>query len=294
VPEVKGGDDTTARRYDCKKNRKNERMSVILHFRKSGHGAPLVILHGLYGASDNWISIARKLEGQFTVFIPDLRNHGHSPHIISHTYQDMVDDLFQFFKDHQINKAIILGHSMGGKLAMMFASEYPELVENLIVADIAPKSYNSIDKPYKTVLQHEIILGLMEELNLVAVSSRKEIDHFLSEKLKDSTLRQFLIKNIHRNKDDYFEWKINVPVLKYALHSITSEVSSEWFAGRTPILNYPVTFIRGLNSDYISDDDIPVIKEIYPEARVIGIPGAGHWLHAEQPEKFVEAILSSI
>jgi pimeloyl-ACP methyl ester carboxylesterase len=183
---------------------------------------------------------------------------------------------------------------MGGKLAMMFASEYPELVESLIVADIAPKSYHSIDKPYKTVLQHEIILGLMEDLNLVAVSSRKEIDHFLSDKLKDSTLRQFLIKNIHRNKDDYFEWKINVPVLKYALTSITSDVSSEWFAGRTPILNYPVTFIRGLNSDYISDDDIPVIKEIYPEARVIGIPDAGHWLHAEQPQKFVDAVLSSI
>jgi pimeloyl-ACP methyl ester carboxylesterase len=134
----------------------------------------------------------------------------------------------------------------------------------------------------------------MEELNLVAVNSRKEIDFFLADKLKDSSLRQFLIKNIHRDKEGYFEWKINIPVLKHALNSITTDVNAEWFAERKPILNYPVTFIRGLNSDYISDQDIPAIKDIYPEARVIDIPGAGHWLHAEQPEKFVEAVLSVI
>jgi len=269
-------------------------MAVTLKFRKSGQGAPLIILHGLYGASDNWISIARRLEGRFTVYIPDLRNHGHSPHTTTHTYQDMVDDLHLFCTEHQIEKATILGHSMGGKVAMMFSAEYPELVTGLIVADIAPKSYNLIDNPFKTVLEHELILGLMEELNLVAVSSRKEIDNFLSEKLHDSTLRQFLIKNIHRNKDDYFEWKINVPVLKHALVSITSGVSNDWFDDRRPILNYPVTFIRGLKSDYIADEDIPMIKEIYPEARVIDIPDAGHWLHAEQPDKFIEAVLSVV
>lgn len=269
-------------------------MSVTLKFRKSGHGEPIVILHGLYGASDNWITIARKLEQRFSVFIPDLRNHGHSPHTTSHTYQDMVDDLRQFFNDHHISHATVLGHSMGGKVAMMFAAEYPELVTGLIVADIAPKSYNLSERPYKTVLEHELILGLMEELNLVAVSSRKEIDQFLSEKLYNPTLRQFLIKNIQRNKDDYFEWKINVPVLKHALVSITSGVSSEWFDDRKPILNYPVTFIRGLNSDYISDDDLPLIKSIYPDAKTIGIPDAGHWLHSEQPEKFVEAVLSVV
>lgn len=267
---------------------------VKLHFRKSGHGPALVILHGLYGSSDNWISIARKLEDRFTIFIPDLRNHGKSPHTTTHTYQDMADDLFRFLNDNNIQKATFLGHSMGGKLAMMFASEYPERITGLIVADIAPKNYNSENKPFKTVLQHELILGLMEELNLVAVTSRKEIDYFLSEKLKDSTLRQFLIKNIHRNKEGYFEWKINVPVLKHALNSITSEVNSDWFADRRPILNYPVTFIRGLNSDYITDQDIPSIKNIYPEARFIDIPDAGHWLHAEQPEKFVEAVLTSV
>ena len=269
-------------------------MSVTLKFRKSGHGYPFVILHGLYGASDNWLSIARKLEERFTVYVPDLRNHGHSPHTTSHSYEEMVDDLHLFFVDHHIEKAIVLGHSMGGKVAMMFAAEYPELVKSLLIADIAPKSYNLLERPYKTVLQHELILGLMEELNLVAVSSRKEIDHFLSEKLNDSTLRQFLIKNIHRNKADYFEWKINVPVLKQALLGITTGVSSAWFDDRRPILGYPVTFIRGLNSDYISDEDIPMIKRIYPEAKIIDIPNAGHWLHAEQPEKFIEAVLSVV
>jgi len=269
-------------------------MSVTLNFRKTGHGPVLVILHGLYGASDNWISIAKKLEERFTIYIPDLRNHGKSPHASTHTYQDMADDLFQFFKDHHLKDTVLLGHSMGGKLAMMFAAEYPELITSLIVADIAPKNYNSPDHPFKTVMQHEMILGLMEELNLVAVTSRKEIDHFLAAKLDNSTLRQFLIKNIHRNKEGYFEWKINVPVLKYALSSITSEVNADWFAGRKPILNYPVTFIRGLNSDYITNQDLPLIKDIYPDARVIDIPGAGHWLHAEQPEKFIETVLSSV
>jgi len=269
-------------------------MSLTLNFRKTGHGAPLVILHGLYGASDNWISIAKKLEARFTIYIPDLRNHGKSPHATTHTYPDMVEDLYQFFSDHHLKKATVLGHSMGGKLAMMFASEYPELITGLIVADISPKNYNAVNKPFKTVLQHELILGLMEDLNLVTVTSRKEIDNFLAEKLDNSTLRQFLIKNIHRNKEGYFEWKINVPVLRYALNAVTSEVSSAWFADRKPILNYPVTFIRGLNSDYITDQDIPLIKDIYPEARVIDIPDAGHWLHSEQPEKFINALLSSV
>ena len=269
-------------------------MTVRLNFRKSGSGPAFVILHGLYGASDNWISIAKKLEKRFTVYIPDLRNHGQSPHTTTHTFQDMTDDLVRFFNDHSITEATILGHSMGGKLAMMFSAEYPELVNCLIVADIAPKSYGAANQTFKSVLQHELILELMEELNLVAVSSRKEIDKFLSEKLHDPSLRQFLIKNIHRNKEGYFEWKINVPVLKYGLRSITTELNSEWFTDRQPILNYPVTFIRGLNSDYISDSDFPVIKIIYPEARIIDIPDAGHWLHAEQPEKFMEALLSSI
>lgn len=269
-------------------------MAVKLNFRKTGHGPVIVILHGLYGSSDNWISIARRLEDRFTIFIPDLRNHGKSPHTSTHTFPDMVDDLYHFFIQHHIKNAIVLGHSMGGKLAMMFASDYPELVTNLIVADIAPKNYNSENQQFKSVLQHELILGLMEELNLVAITSRKEIDHFLSEKLSSITLRQFLIKNIHRNKEGYFEWKINVQVLKNALHSISSEVNSEWFDARKPIFNYRVTFIRGLNSDYISDQDFTAIRDIYPEARLIDIPNAGHWLHAEQPEKFIEAVLSAI
>ena len=269
-------------------------MPVVLKFKKTGHGTPLVILHGLYGSSDNWITIGRRLEDRFTIYIPDLRNHGHSPHATTHTFQDMVDDLVKFFTDHHIEKAIVMGHSMGGKVAMMFAAEYPEFVTRLIVADIAPKSYNKNDVPYKTVMEHELILSLMEDLNLVAVSSRKEIDHFLAEKLHNATLRQFLIKNIHRNKENDFEWKINVPVLKYALVGITSGVDKRWFDDRRPILNYPVTFIRGLKSDYISNDDIPEIKAIYPEARIIDIADAGHWLHAEQPEKFIEAVLSVV
>jgi len=269
-------------------------MPVILNFRKSGEGPALVILHGLYGSSDNWITVAKKLETRFTIFIPDLRNHGQSPHTSTHTYQDMVDDLFKFFNDHQLKKAIVLGHSMGGKLAMMFAAEYQELISGLIVVDIAPKNYSSENNQGRLLLAHELILGAMEGLSLVNLSSRKEIDHFLAEKLKDSLLRQFLLKNIYRNKEGHFEWKINVAVLKLAFKSITDEVSSDWFVSRQPILSYPVTFIRGLNSNYITNHDFSVIREIYPEARIISIPDAGHWLHSEQPDKFIEAVLSSV
>ena len=268
-------------------------MNIDLHFKKLGTGPVLIILHGLYGSSDNWLSIAKMLQDQYTIYIPDLRNHGHSPHTNSHTFDDMVEDLVMFFKQHKLSMTTLIGHSMGGKLAMKFAAEYPENIESLIVADICPKNYNKGDRVYKSVLQHEVILELMEDLNLVAVESRKEIDQYLSFKLDEPSLRQFLIKNIHRNKDGYFEWKINVPVLRYALGNITSDVSQDWFDERKPILNYPVTFIRGVNSDYVSNEDILIIKDIYPEAKVIDIQDAGHWLHAEQPEKFVEAVLFS-
>lgn len=269
-------------------------MSVGLNFRKTGSGPVLVFLHGLYGASDNWVSIAKKLENHFTIFIPDLRNHGQSPHTTTHTYRDMADDLLQFFNDHSIKKATVLGHSMGGKLAMMFAAEYQGMVSGLIVVDIAPKSYNSSYQTSNIGLGHELIIGAMEGIDLVELVSRKEIDQYFSEKIHDNTLRQFLLKNAHRNREGYFEWKINVQVLKYALPAITNDIGQEWFAGRKPIIGYPVTFIRGLNSDYISDLDIPMIKAVYPEARIIGIPGAGHWLHAEQTDKFVEAIMAVV
>ena len=258
-----------------------------MNYRKTGKGPVIIILHGLFGSSDNWMTIAKKLDEDFTVIIPDLRNHGLSPHTPTHTYQDMTDDLELFYSTHKIEKATLLGHSMGGKVAMMFAASFPEKVNNLIVADIAPKSYHHESGPIK-------LIRLMQELDLTTVATRKEIDQFLSTRLEESVLRQLILKNISRKNDSSFKWKINLSVLRDSLESILNDVNHEWFVNLKPILNYPVTFIRGLNSEYITDQDIPNIKDIYPEAKIIDIPDAGHWLHAEQPERFVEAVRNSI
>jgi pimeloyl-ACP methyl ester carboxylesterase len=267
---------------------------VKLHYRKLGSGPNLVILHGLYGSSDNWLTIAKKLEGHFTIWLPDHRNHGQSQHTDSHSYKDMVEDVAEFFHIHKIESANLLGHSMGGKVAMLFAAEYPEKTNSLIVVDIAPKSYISPEVTYKHVKQHELILQLISDLDLSSITTRTEIDQYFAEKLSDIGLRLFLLKNIHRNKDGHFAWKINVPVLRNAIESIVNDVNETIFSDRMPITAYPVTFIRGLDSDYISDEDIVVIKSIYPDAHIIDIPGAGHWLHAEQPENFITALLSAV
>lgn len=268
-------------------------MPVSMHFRKTGQGPVLIILHGLFGSSDNWNSIAKKLEGEFTVITPDFRNHGQSPHTPTHTYEDMTNDLEFLFTSLNIKKASILGHSMGGKVAMMFAAYFPEKIDNLIVADISPKSYQTGDSQISQSEENELILKIMANLDLKDFTSRTEIDQSLSHELKETVLRQFLLKNISRNKEGYFEWKINVPVLRDSLGAILHDVNQEWFESRKPIVEYPVTFLRGLKSQYIVDQDISDIKSIYPKAKIIDIPN-GHWLHSEQPDQFVEALRKSI
>lgn len=262
-----------------------------LHFRKYGSGPDLVILHGLYGSSDNWITIARKLQDHYTVWLPDLRNHGASPHLPSHTYREMTEDLHCWMNHHGIEEVYLIGHSMGGKVAMRFAAENPERVNRLMIIDIAPKNYLTGNIKFKHIRQHEMILELLEDPDLSKFSSRKELDDFFSSKIKEESVRLFLLKNIHRSHGGFFEWKLNAAVLREAFQSIVSETDSSWFEERAPITAYPVTFIRGLNSDYVSEEDWKEIKKIYPEATLINFEGAGHWLHAEQPSRLVACVL---
>lgn len=265
--------------------------SHMLNFRSFGSGPNFIILHGLYGASDNWLGIGKKLENHFTVYMVDLRNHGGSPHFDSHTYNDMSEDLSLFFKENNIKKATVLGHSMGGKVAMMFAANYPELIDKLIVADIAPKDYSlDLSKPQSII--HYNILSALNRIDFSKIKSRNQVNDHLSGEITSVSLRGFLLKNLRKTKSGLYEWKINVPVLKQYLPLITTEVNYDFFDERRPILQYPVTFIRGLNSDYITDEDITKIKGIYPNAIFIDIKDAGHWLHAEQPDKFIEAVVS--
>ncbi len=263
-----------------------------LFFREEGAGFPLIIIHGLYGSSDNWLTVAKKLSVKYRVYLIDQRNHGRSPSSEIHSYEAMKNDLAEFFEDRQLERAVVMGHSMGGKTAMWFAAEYPEKVEKLVVADIAPKDYFRLDDESQYYL-HKSILEAMRELDLSTAESRKDIEEFLNLKIDSVPVVQFLLKSVQRSKlHPGFEWRLNVNALYDNLDEIISGVNAHWFEDRRPILNYPVLFIKGANSAYIQSDDVPQIKQIYPEAQIRVIPDAGHWLHAEQPQLFMEALWS--
>lgn len=261
-----------------------------LFHRHEGHGTPLVIVHGLYGSSDNWLTVAKKLSAEYRVHSIDQRNHGRSPNAEEHSYEAMKNDLAGFFDEHRIEKAILIGHSMGGKTVMSFAADYPERVEKLIVVDIAPKDYFLLQDESQFYL-HQNILRAMLEIDFTHIESRKQIEYYLQEKIDNLQIVQFLLKNVHRNKESHqYEWRINVPVLYNQLDEIISGVDSRWFDDRIPISNYPVLFIKGANSNYILPEDFASIRRIYPEAEIVEIPDAGHWLHAEQPQLFMEVL----
>lgn len=261
-----------------------------LFSRVEGTGKPFVILHGLYGSSDNWLTIAKKLATKYQVFSIDLRNHGHSPKSDIHDFEAMRNDLAEFFEEHRIEKAILMGHSMGGKTAMSFAADYPEHIEKLIVVDIAPKDYFLLNDESQ-YYQHNSILQAMLEIDLSRIENRKQAEQFLLERIDSRQVVQFLLKNLHRKKEtQQFEWRVNVPVLYENLDEIIKGVNARWFDDRIPITSYPVLFIKGANSNYILPEDFPSIKRIYPEAEIVTIPDAGHWLHAEQPQLFMDAV----
>lgn len=263
-----------------------------LFYRVEGTGKPVVIVHGLYGSSDNWLTVAKKLSSEYQIFMIDQRNHGRSPNSEEHSYEAMKNDLAEFFDQQAIEKAIVMGHSMGGKTAMSFAADYPERIEKLIVIDIAPKDYFLLDDESQYFL-HKNILRAMLEIDFSKVESRKQVEDFLNERVDNAQIVQFLLKNVHRNKENHqFEWRLNVPVLYDNLDEIINGVNTHWFDDRLPIYNYPVLFIKGANSNYILPEDYASIRRIYPEAEIIEIQDAGHWLHAEQPQLFMNVVWS--
>jgi len=263
-----------------------------LFYQEKGEGEPLIIIHGLYGSSDIWLSVAHKLSGKYKVYMPDQRNHGLSPHCDSNSYEDLKNDLADFMNEQNLEEATILGHSMGGKVAMFFAADYPERVKKLIVADIAPKDYLLLNETSQFYL-HRNILMAMQEIDFNIFTSRNLVDDFLAEKIDDPRIRQFLLKNITKDKSNgLLKWKVNAEVLYNYLDEIVSGVNKNWLADVIPITAYSVTFIKGEKSGYIQAEDSSLINEIYPEAKIITIADAGHWLHAEQPELFVNAVLS--
>lgn len=243
-----------------------------LHFRKMGDGPNLIILHGLFGSSDNWQTLGRKYAEDFTVYLVDQRNHGHSQRSDEFTYELMASDLLELMDDEDINSAHLLGHSMGGKTVMTFVQLHPEKVDKLIVADIAPKGY----PPH-----HQVILEALNTTDLRVMNTRKLVEEHIDQFIQDPGTKQFLLKNLYWNENQQLDWRINIPVLTEKMPLIVGPVP-------TGIVETPTLFLRGDRSGYIVDADLEAIHEQFPNSKVQTIHGAGHWLHAEKPQEFYE------
>lgn len=260
-----------------------------LFYRKFGNGPAIIIVHGLYGASDNWVSIAKALSEDFEVFILDQRNHGRSPHHPDHTYSAMKEDLLHFMDQQNIRQAVLIGHSMGGKTVMHFAKDYPERVASLIVVDIAPVSYLETAMNRKHSINHFNIIQSMKSIDFTKISSRAEVEEIMLEKIGAERTVKFLMKNIHRKDGNHFEWSINLDALDRNLPAILDGLNEKDFEKGRGITGFPVLFIKGANSDYISREIFnDIILTIFPFAELVTIPDAGHWVHAEQPELLIK------
>jgi pimeloyl-ACP methyl ester carboxylesterase len=258
-----------------------------LFFRKYGDGPPLLILHGLFGSSDNWVTIARQLSASCTVILPDLRNHGVSPHDDVHDYPAMCNDLHELVTSLGLTRFSVLGHSMGGKVAMLFASEYPSMIENLMVADISP--FTGERRKAAGRFENLAILKAMKNSDLSAAKSRIEIENNLREYIQSEKIIALIMKNLQRRPDNSFEWKVNVEALANNLESILDAVPFR--ADRIPVTGFPVIFLKGEKSDYFRDGEIVDIRSIFPAAEIRIVEDAGHWIQADNQEEVTKAIL---
>lgn len=252
-----------------------------LHYQSLGHQtvgkAPLVLLHGLFGSGDNWGTVAKHFAQYYQVISVDLRNHGRSPHSDSQTYADMANDLLELCDALGLDRINLLGHSMGGKVAMQFATQYPDRIEKLIVVDMAPRAYADA---------HTHLIDAMLAVDLTTMQTRSEVDKALSSKIPKAMVRQFLLMNLVKTGDDQdvkLSWRINLPALK-ANYPQLIEALCENTSYEKPCL-----FIRGERSDYIQDHDIAQIKAHFTQAQFADL-ATGHWVHAEQPLAFIASV----
>jgi esterase len=259
-----------------------------LFFRSYGSGTPIVILHGLYGSSDNWVSIAKTISAKYTVILPDLRNHGRSPHSQNHSYDLMAEDIEVLATELGLRKFLLAGHSMGGRVAMKYAIRWPERINTLVIADISPFGPLNEDSPFYK--QHREILETIISVRPEEFTSRTAVEAKLSEKISSDMIRGFIMKNLGRNETGRFEWKLNAPALLENLWNITAGISS---GESVPdqITGFPVVFLKGENSEYIDPLDFKKIRGLFPAAEFIKIKNAGHWIHADNPDAVAEILL---
>lgn len=262
-----------------------------LFFRKYGNGPPLVILHGLYGSSDNWVTIARSLSENFTVYLPDLRNHGQSPHSDRHDYDSMSQDLFELTQELKINKFFLAGHSMGGKVAVRFAMKWPEKINSLIIIDISP--FRSDDPERKFYNEHKHILGSVLSTDLSKIGSRAQAEALLAKNIESEKTRGFILKNLQRTGERTFAWKMNVKSLYDNLEKIVDGQPRPTI-DTEPITGFPVIFIKGEDSEYLPLVELGAIQKLFPAAEIITVKNAGHWINAERPDAIIDILLKQL
>jgi esterase len=254
-------------------------MDKKINYKVFGEGEPVVIMHGLLGMLDNWQTFAKNLAKKYMVCIIDLRNHGKSFHSDEMDYLLMAEDLREFMELHHMFNAHLLGHSMGGKVAMKFAFEHPDMVSKLIVADISPSKYPG---------GHESILEALLSVDLAKVNEREEVDNHLMDFIGDRKIVLFLMKNLSRVKEGGFRWKANLDAISNNYENILDEINS------SDAYEAPTLFIKGERSNYLNEKYSQPIRDLFPGATVKEIPGAGHWVHSDDPEttlKYVEEFL---
>lgn len=248
---------------------------MLLNHKILGNGQPLVILHGLFGSLDNWLTHAKKLSKYYQVILVDQRNHGHSDWSDDFNYNILAQDLKELLDYLKLKKVLLLGHSMGGKTVIEFSQNYPEYIEKLIVVDIGLKQYP---------MHHQQILTGLNAIDLSIVQTRGEAEKIMKQYIESIGVRQFLLKNLYWKDKGQLAWRMNIPVLENQMSNILAKLDD------SPVY-LPTLFIRGALSNYILEDDYEEIEDVFNDIRFETIENAGHWVHAESPEKFIETVL---
>ena len=248
---------------------------MLLHSSILGQGNPLIIAHGYLGMGDNWKSIANRFSEHFEVHIIDQRNHGRSFHSDDFNYELLVEDLRYYIQHYQLNKVYLLGHSMGGKMAMLFAVTYPEIVDKLIVSDITPRYY----PPH-----HEFILKALNSVDFNEISTRREVETTLKQYIDEPGIIQFLLKNVFWKSKGQLAFRFNLESLIENNNEIGEALPS--FTD----FDKPTLFLKGAQSGYINSDDLTLIKLHFLKAKLVSISNSGHWIHADNPDDFYSII----
>jgi esterase len=252
-----------------------------LAYREYGEGRPMVILHGLFGQSDNWNTLAKQFAASgLRVFTVDLRNHGLSPHSDAFNYTVLSEDLFEFIITHQLDDPILLGHSLGGKTVLFHEYAHPGIAGRIIIADMAARSYPA---------HHDHVLEALNSVNFDELRSRKEVEARLAQHINEAGTRQFLLKNLYWQDEEHKKlgWRFNLP----AITSHYREVNLAVPPFRSDV---PALVLRGELSHYVNEEDVMDYKMRFANVKISTIRGAAHWLHAEKPGEFFSAVLDFI